>query len=656
MKPGTFCFSFALALSASLPALCQAQSPYYTDTGSPVNPPWSEIYPALNFQSADPGPVNGSVIDVNNTLTEVGLFGGRPLLVPSQRIHVCCNSFTNDFPNFTRWFQTDGNTQVFRLFVNDENTANDRTGTARTEAFHTSSGWNYVDGKTFEWSGRYTIARRKQGYSIFQSKNADDDWSVQLNISGSGFLVINNRRHAEDVTVTNPDGSNKDFDGLGFDARILDDGRNYKVWIDGVLMADNYFDRPTSDTNFRWGMYLGSSILVPPADNSVILVSGAQVKSWTGILTSAKTAIIKANNGNGPGATTSWVGGVLPGLHNVATWDSTVTAANTISVGSDQVWAGLKISNPGGNVTFNGTSLLGIDEAGVDMSTTTRNLTLNCPIELRVTAPWTVASTFTATVNSALRGYGGLTLSGGGVLTLMGANEYTGPTVINAGRLRLGNGGTTGSLSPMSAISVGAGALLHFQRSNDVLQGTDFSSAPITGDGGVLKWAPGKLILTADNSYTGPTTVIAGTLQLGNGGTTGKLSTNSAISFSGGTTFEVNRSNNTIQGSGFSGEAITGNVAVTQSGTGKLTLTANNTYTGVTTINAGTLQVGNDGPTGSTGSGNIINNGTLRFDRTGALEVPNAISGSGQVIVDCPAAPPTPSPSAESTPSQAPLR
>ncbi len=98
------------------------------------------------------------------------------------------------------------------------------------------------------------------GAAIFQVKNTDNDWAVQLNITSSGALIVNNRRNASDVTLTNPDGSTKDFDGQGFDVRIHDDGLNYKVWIDGVLYADNFYSRPTGGTQFRWGMYLGSSI------------------------------------------------------------------------------------------------------------------------------------------------------------------------------------------------------------------------------------------------------------------------------------------------------------------------------------------------------------------------------------------------------------
>ena len=78
-------------------------------------------------------------------------------------------------------------------------------------------------------------------------------------------------------------------------------------------------------------------------------------------------------------------------------------------------------------------------------------------------------------------------------------------------------------------------------------------------------------------------------------------------------------------------QEINGGGAVTKSNTGTLTLLGTNTYTGATTISAGTLQVGNGGTSGTTGSGNVINNATLAFNRSDLLTVTNNVSGSGVV-------------------------
>ena len=65
---------------------------------------------------------------------------------------------------------------------------------------------------------------------------------------------------------------------------------------------------------------------------------------------------------------------------------------------------------------------------------------------------------------------------------------------------------------------------------------------------------------------------------------------------------------------------------MTKSGAGTLTLTGDSTYAGTTTINAGTLQLGSGGTTGSL-TGNIIDNGVLAFNRSNALTYGGKISG-----------------------------
>ena len=75
-------------------------------------------------------------------------------------------------------------------------------------------------------------------------------------------------------------------------------------------------------------------------------------------------------------------------------------------------------------------------------------------------------------------------------------------------------------------------------------------------------------------------------------------------------------------------------MSVNQTGTlGAWTiLTANNSYTGTTTVGPSTvLQVANGGTTGSLGAGNVVTNGALFFDRSDNITVSNTISGGGYV-------------------------
>ena len=83
-------------------------------------------------------------------------------------------------------------------------------------------------------------------------------------------------------------------------------------------------------------------------------------------------------------------------------------------------------------------------------------------------------------------------------------------------------------------------------------------------------------------------------------------------------------------GSATIGSVIAGTAGLTQAGPGTLILTGANTYTGGTTISAGTLQIGNGGTTGSV-AGNIVDNAALLFNRTGTLTYAGVISGTGSV-------------------------
>lgn len=83
-KPMTAFFNRIVVVMAGAGLLAvdaHAQSSYYTDTGSPVNPTWKTILPTLNVGTGDPGPVYGSLIDANNTLTKTGLYGNQPISV-----------------------------------------------------------------------------------------------------------------------------------------------------------------------------------------------------------------------------------------------------------------------------------------------------------------------------------------------------------------------------------------------------------------------------------------------------------------------------------------------------------------------------------------------------------------------------------------------
>jgi len=185
-----------------------------------------------------------------------------------------------------------------------------------------------------------------------------------------------------------------------------------------------------------------------------------------------------------------------------------------------------------------------------------------------------------------------------------------------------GNGGDIGYLDGVSLTNA---VVLNQDTGMIVNAGAASQSGIISGTGAMTKTGEGLLILSNDNTYQGLTTVEAGSLQLGNGGTTGIVSGD--ILDNG--TLIFNHSGDLTYSS-----AISGTGSLTQSGPGNLILTGNNTYTGSTTVNNGAaLSLGNGTTTGMV-SGAIVDNGTLIFNHSDDLAYAGIISGTGDLTQD----------------------
>ncbi|MEI7898983.1 MAG: autotransporter-associated beta strand repeat-containing protein [bacterium] len=270
--------------------------------------------------------------------------------------------------------------------------------------------------------------------------------------------------------------------------------------------------------------------------------------------------ISKANNANNLNLTTSWTGGVVPGAADIAQWTNTVTTANTTVLGAGLSWAGIKIANPGGLVTINAGNTLTNGTSGIDLSTATQDLTLNCGLVLQGAQTWDVGAGRTLTAAGIISGVGGLTKTNSGTLTLYNGNTYTGPTILNGGTLRIGTpsvnggGGTgTGPITIMNGtiicnanynglnnsqyningnFTVASGGLSFSFSTGNVLLGGNYTitnnqqqlviSGPISDGGagyGLTITGTGGLQLSnfavpATSTYTGKTVVLGGNLTV----------------------------------------------------------------------------------------------------------------------------------------------
>lgn len=220
------------------------------------------------------------------------------------------------------------------------------------------------------------------------------------------------------------------------------------------------------------------------------------------------------------------------------------------------------------------------------------------------------------TYPGVISGSGEVYQLGTGTTTFTQNQDYTDQTIIGSGTLQLGDGTTHPTLATSGIVN---NSLLKINY--DGSRNADF---PVSGTGDIEKLASGRLTLREDWTHSGNTTVTQGTLAIGNGNTLGWLDT--PITNNG--TVEFKRSDNNT----FS-NVISGTGQVKNGSAGILTLTANNTYTGTTDVDAGEIQLGNGGTTGYV-AGNIdINSGkTFRLNRSDDFSLPGAITGNGTLI------------------------
>lgn len=206
-------------------------------------------------------------------------------------------------------------------------------------------------------------------------------------------------------------------------------------------------------------------------------------------------------------------------------------------------------------------------------------------------------NTLAGSIGNAGSGITTLAKNDSGTWVLTGNHTYTGSTNINGGILSIGGGGTTGSVASATVNNFGT---LAFNRSDSLTFG-----GAIVGTGALRQDGVGTTILTGINAYSGGTTINAGTLQLGDGGTTGVILGD--VTNDG--TFAFNRSNDFTFGG-----IVRGTGLVHQMGPGVVALTGVNTYGGGTIISGGgTLQIVADNNMGDAAGDITFDNGTLRL-------------------------------------------
>ncbi|WP_410454500.1 autotransporter-associated beta strand repeat-containing protein [Salmonella enterica] len=204
------------------------------------------------------------------------------------------------------------------------------------------------------------------------------------------------------------------------------------------------------------------------------------------------------------------------------------------------------------------------------------------------------------TLDNNVTGEGQIVKSGSDELIVTGDNNYSGGTTISGG-----------TLSAKDAASLGSGDVDIAENAKlELSQGTLDNN--VTGGGQIVKSGSDELIVTGANDYSGGTTITGGTLTADHADSLGS----GDIDNSGVLQVGEGELKNTLFGSG----------SLVKTGTGELTLSGDNSYSGTTTITDGTLIAAS---VNALGSGDIDNSGVLQV---GEGELKNTLFGSGSLV------------------------
>ncbi|ELK7949575.1 autotransporter-associated beta strand repeat-containing protein [Salmonella enterica] len=413
------------------------------------------------------------------------------------------------------------------------------------------------------------------------SGDVTDDATLELNTGGT----FDNAISGSGQVVKSGDG-----------ALTLSGANSYSggtLISDGTLVASNVEALGTGDVTDDAVLELntggdfdnaisGSGQVVKSGDETLTL-SGSNTYTG-GTLISGGTLVASNVEALGSGDVTN--DAVLE-LNTGGTFDNVISGSGQVVKSGDDALTLSGANTYTGGTTINDGTLVAtsVDALG------TGDVTDNATLELNTGG----------TFDNAISGSGQVVKSGDKMLTLSGANSYSGGTLIS-----------DGTLVPSNVESLGTGDVTN-NATLELNTGGDFTNN-ISGSGQVVKSGDETLTLSGSNTYTGGTTINDGTL----------VATSVEALGSGDVTNDAVLALNT--GGDFANN-IGGTGSVVKSGDETLTLSGTNSYTGGTTISGGTLVATN---VEALGTGDVTNNATLELNTGG--DFTNNISGNGQVV------------------------
>ncbi len=445
--------------------------------------------------------------------------------------------------------------------------------------------------------------------ATWTGQGGDDHWTTAANWAGSvapspgDDLVFPD--NVAQLTSQNDFASNTAFNSLSFS------GAGYTVSGNRIVLANGIAATHPSGTNrvaIPVILTAATTYAVSSATGTLTVQGSTDLKGHTLTVDSAGTIQITGaiiNTGALPAGLVKTGTGALTlagdNLYNGGTsvTDGTLQVTNDHALGSGtsgtNVQSGATLALAGGITVSEPLTLNGNGVGGAGALVAADALTETWMGAITAASSSTIgSSTGDLILNGALGGSGALSIAGPGIVELQGtgANAFSGGVTVKGGTLRAAK--TAGVAAIASDATVNSGATLELDADNQIAD-----SAAVTVDSGGAFTLNG--FADTIGSLAGVGSVTVGTLTVG--------SDNSSTTFSG-----------TIAGSG----------TLTKVGTGTLALTNADSYTGTTTVSAGTLRITNATALGSSAAGTTVQSGaTLALAGGITVAEPLTLNGTG---------------------------
>lgn len=279
-------------IAAILTTRLLAAEPLYTQEGT--DPSFAAIQENSGVKVGErfnKGGAPGSLIRVNHDM--LGKQVGKPGPIPQDiGLHTEFSGGIKrkDFGKWTRWYQENGNVQVFRLFKGEQNI---RGGEAkdgspgRVEVY--AGALTVTPGAWREFEGTYTVIH-PVGANIFQlfhnGKTDKGDailWPFHIRMSDKGDIYFARRRDVPGMEKKIIMAEN--MVGKSLSIKVRANGKDYEVYQKSPLAADewklvtkgSYIKAEDNKISFRWGMYCGSKKGQSIANDALMFVTGATI-------------------------------------------------------------------------------------------------------------------------------------------------------------------------------------------------------------------------------------------------------------------------------------------------------------------------------------------------------------------------------------------